>query len=769
MAKRLFIARKSLARLARRKRRGRRDGQGVSEALQPEPPATTSCVESACYDAPSRQPLGAAVERSTALHEEGLSASAEAGGYRNKRATRIVQGEEEEQKGEEKRGEDEEHRGRQQPRGPGEWEGRQQARGTGEQRWGAGAQHSAEQGQTGAQLESQQPVGPGVGSDSHPGSQEPRIRAEGYPPWYWPTHIPKAIGSVINGRVCPPAVPYCAGWEVPDPPAWPECMIKPQAWAALLADYPDRGLISMLREGCATGYAGPCVPIYTANSASCFKLADVVEAKLAKEAAAGQVEPCAAGELLMVSPFAFIPKGDGGKRMIRNLSAPVVREGEAPTSVNANIPDDSLPPLALVTIEDFITLAGQWRAAGCRDLHMLRVDASDAYRRMPIRPCDRWQLGMEWSQQRWRDAALPMGLKSSCHLFQRWTLAFNWWLARQGITGGGYLDDTVLLGPAGQVDGWGNTTRDTMDQGGMQHSAKKRLEDGPAAPAAVALGYWLDLGNSTVSLTEEKRARLMKQLRRLIRATCVRRCDLSQLVGWLGHALRVVPHLKCFMGGLYHHPGAFAARTDRRWVRLQPAAKESCRRWLAWLRRGQATRMFSLWGCVRKAVTVYTDASLWGGACWSPQLGCLWWRWRDVLPGLTLTINVLEAITLVAMLHYWRPQVEGAPLRVRTDNTAALGAIRRGHSGNSPRLQAAVMRWGEEVSWLGGELCVHLDWVASEANLFADACSRDPLGVSQADRKAAPWRRMLEESSQPPQCVKRPDSWWHSWMARLEC
>ena len=92
----------------------------------------------------------------------------------------------------------------------------------------------------------------------------------------------------------------------------------------------------------------------------------------------------------------------------------------------------------------------------------------------------------------------------------------------------------------------------------MRHySAKKRLEDGPAAPAAVALGYWLDLGNSTVSLTEEKRARLMKQLRRLIRATCVRRCDLSRLVGWLGHALRVVPHLKCFMGGLYHHPGAF--------------------------------------------------------------------------------------------------------------------------------------------------------------------------------------------------------------------
>ena len=161
----------------------------------------------------------------------------------------------------------------------------------------------------------------------------------------------------------------------------------------------------------------------------------------------------------------------------------------------------------------------------------------------------------------------------------------------------------ILLGPAGR-----------MDRGGTMHSTKKKEEDGPAASAGVALGSWLDLKASTVSLTEEKWALLLKQLRRFILATSVRRGELSQLVGWLvgwlGHALRVVLQLRCFMGGLYHNPGAFAHRRDRRWVRLLPAAKVSCRRWLAWLRKGQPTRMFSLWGCRRRAVTVYTDALL---------------------------------------------------------------------------------------------------------------------------------------------------------------
>ena len=209
-------------------------------------------------------------------------------------------------------GEEGEQRGHQRPLGLGDGEGLQQAQGAGEPLVGAEAPQTAQPGR---------PPGSGERHLAHSGGRETNIRAEGYPSWYWPSHIPKAIGSVINGRVYPPAVPFCAGWEVPDSPTWPECMIKPEAWATLLADYPDRGLISMLREGCATGYEGRCVPIYTANSASCFKLADVVEAKLAKEAAAGQVEPCAEGDLLLVSPFAFIPKGDGGKRMIRNFLA----------------------------------------------------------------------------------------------------------------------------------------------------------------------------------------------------------------------------------------------------------------------------------------------------------------------------------------------------------------------------------------------------------------------------------------------------------------
>lgn len=769
-ARGLFLARKAWARLLERWQRWQRDRQGTTDVTQPEEsPLPLFCEISAGNEAELRKSYSTAVQWSEARQATGISNTTNSIGSSNLQATSKSgsSGEGEERAEEQRLGGTTLELNRREAAGAvSELGGRvttpaPPGRAPGGYVLEGGMRESPPPECTGRREE---------GSRRGAGQERLEIpREEGYGGGYWPSEIPKAIAHVVNGLVLPPWVPSTTEWEVLDPPQWPECMIKPEVWEGLLKGYPDAGLISMLKEGCATGYEGRRMPLYSANSSSCYKLSEVVEAKLKKEEAAEQIVRCMPGESLMISPFAFIPKSDGGKRMIRNLSAPEGEDGEDPVSVNANIPDSSLPPLALVDINDFIILAGEWRAAGFRELELLRVDASDAYRRVPIRVRDRWQLGMEWKGQRFKDAALPMGLKSSCHLFQRWTLAFSWWLARQGMTGGGYLDDMILLGPEGRVDGWGEVTRTTMDRGGMMHSTKKREEDGPAASAGVALGYWLDLKASTVSLTEEKRARLLKQLRRFIRATSVRRGELSQLVGWLGHALRVVPHLRCFMGGLYHHPGAFAHRRDRRWVRLQPAAKVSCRRWLAWLRKGQPTRMFSLWGCRGRAVTVYTDASLWGGAFWSPQLGCVWWRWEDMLPNLHLSINVLEAITLVAMMHLWRPMLQGSPLRIRTDNQAALGAIRKGHSSDSPRLQAAVMRWGEEVAWLGGSVAIHMDWVASAANLFADACSRNPLGTSQADRKALPWRRLLEESDRPPQMLRRPDAWWRSWTARLDC
>ena len=181
--------------------------------------------------------------------------------------------------------------------------------------------------------------------------------------------------------------------------------------------------------------------------------------------------------------------------------------------------------------------------------------------------------------------------------------------------------------------------------------------------------------------------------------------------------------------------------------------------------------MFALWGCARRSWTIYSDASEWGGAFWTHEMGGIWWRWVDVWPGFGLRkvhINVLELVAMVTAMWWWRQEMRGRRVVLRADNTVALGVLRRGHS-TSPMLQAAVERWGEVLGWAQGGAVVSWGWVASHANLFADALSRDPTNVLQVNREAAAWRALFVETLPSRQLMgnQEDQSWWLSWMKRL--
>lgn len=606
--------------------------------------------------------------------------------------------------------------------------------------------------------------------------QDGDVRGEatgsGFRRGYWPEVIPAAVAVVGAGAVVqPPEVPATVAWTVKQPAIksteWID-VDRLQQW--LGPEYPDQGLLSMLREGCATGYEGPMVSVVVNNFNSVRgHLAEISE-KIAMEVRLGRLVEATSvagpeGEMF-VSPMAMVPKPSSTKhRMIRALDQP---EG---ASVNDGIHD--LPKLILPQLDHVLRLVEAYRAAGYEEVYIRRVDVDGAYRRVPVRGCDRWQLVLEWMGQLWADAVLPMGLRSSCHLYQRLTLAIVWGLAQRGISAAGYLDDKILVGPAAVVDSWAEEVRDTLDHIGMNHSVKKWNEDGPAAAAVVVLGYDLNLEANTVTVPPPKIARLKTQLRRMRRATSMRAGDVSQVVGWMGHLVRVVPAMRPWCGGFYKQKGAFASRTDRRWCRVSAETKRCCDRWLRWLSEERGGRMFSLRGCTQKSRVIYSDASEWGGAFWCKELGGVYWEWAKVWPGYRpkhIHINVLEAIAMVTALWWWRAEVEGSAVVLRADNTAALGVMAKGHSTTSPHLQEAVYRWGEVLGAASTSAVVRVEWIASHANLYADALSRNPFGVSQVDRTAASWRQLFEEQM-PVQCLDQDPallaSWWRSWTTRL--
>ena len=584
---------------------------------------------------------------------------------------------------------------------------------------------------------------------------------------YWPERIPVAVAKVIGGGVVvPPDVLATQGWVVEVPCATNPNWINVKAFREWMGPgYPDQGLFSMLEEGCATGYVGPRFAHQTNNFSSCFQHAKEITAKLNVEVELGRMVSAEEEGVVVITPLAMVPKPHSAKhRMIRALNLP---EGG---SINDGV--DVLPELILPQLDDILALVLAWRAAGYTRIFIRRVDVDGAYRRIPVRTCDRWQLALLWMKALLMDAVLPMGLRSSCHLYQRVTLAIVWGLARRGISCAGYLDDKILIGPAACVDGWAETTRDSLDSISLNHSAKKWEEDGPGAEVAVVIGYLVNLQRNTVSVPADKVARLRTQLRRLVRNRTMRCGEVSQVVGWVNHLVRVVESMRAWCGGLYHQKGAFAHRLSPHWVTISPAAKESARRWLKWLSSGEAGgRLFSCWGCTRPSWTVYSDASEWGGAFWTPTEGVVWWRWEDVWPGYRakdIHINVLEGVAMVTALWWWRREVEGRAVCMRADNTVALGVVRKGHSASN-QLQAVALRWGEVVGCARRSALVTLEWVASHANLFADAFSRDPCGTSQVDREAAQWRSIGEAMMPVRQLhhLGETGTWWRSWMVRL--
>ena len=255
-----------------------------------------------------------------------------------------------------------------------------------------------------------------------------------------------------------------------------------------------------------------------------------------------KLDDCHGDELIIITPLAMIPKpGTTKRRMIRNLSAPVG------ASVNDFIPAHTLPRLHLVSIDDLITMVLELRAAGFTRLVVGRVDVDNAYRRVPVKPAHRWQLGLKWGGVVYRDATLPMGLRSSCHAYQRITLAIVWHLARLNVMCSGYLDDIIHIGPEALGLEYRETIATVLRRCGLPPSEKKLKEDGPPAPRGKVLGYLLDLDANT-AIPQDKKARLVTQVRRFVRAKSVRRNDLSKLVCWLGHLLRIVPSMRHWCG-----------------------------------------------------------------------------------------------------------------------------------------------------------------------------------------------------------------------------
>ncbi|VDI21629.1 Hypothetical predicted protein [Mytilus galloprovincialis] len=114
-------------------------------------------------------------------------------------------------------------------------------------------------------------------------------------------------------------------------------------------------------------------------------------------------------------------------------------------SVNSSIPAE-YTSVSYENIENVIHLV---QSQGHKAL-MARADVENAFRLLPINPEDYHFLGFTWNGKFYYDTCLPMGLSSSCQLFEKFSTALHWILTSSfGISNVSHLlDDFVFVSKA---------------------------------------------------------------------------------------------------------------------------------------------------------------------------------------------------------------------------------------------------------------------------------------------------------------------------------
>ncbi|XP_071950801.1 uncharacterized protein [Antedon mediterranea] len=188
--------------------------------------------------------------------------------------------------------------------------------------------------------------------------------------------------------------------------------------------------------------ANPPTPGVARNHLSAIQLPEQIEEFITKGLNLGRLAgPFSSPPLnnFVSSPLGVVPKAESGKfRIIQDLSYP------RGASVNSGIPHDA-SQVSYDTIDVVINLVLK---NGPGSL-MAKTDIEDAFRIIPIHPCDYHLLGFSWNNKYYYDRCLPMGASRSCSIFESFSTALVWIMRTKfNIPDISHiLDDFFFVGP----------------------------------------------------------------------------------------------------------------------------------------------------------------------------------------------------------------------------------------------------------------------------------------------------------------------------------
>ena len=355
-------------------------------------------------------------------------------------------------------------------------------------------------------------------------------------------------------------------------------------------------------------------------------------------------------------------------------------------------------------------------------------DISSAYRTIHIIPSHRTFQGFAWDVGEgvsyYEDLRLCFGLKCAPFAFTKFSDFLVKCCLKQGAERiVNYLDDFAILG-------------DTMESCSNSQEILHRVLCNFGFEVALSkctspstvfkyLGIIVDTVEFTLSIGEDKLARVKNSVSTLLGMSRCKRDHLEEVAGLLAHCATVVKGGKTFARRIYN----VLRDTQGPVIDLDCGIQQDLIWWASFAQwfNGKARVL----GRKLDWEVAYTDSSNYGfGAhmkhdyCWGA-----WTKERNTCihsekpPAQRYDehINIRELWAVVVAVHRWGAFWKGKNVMIMTDNTQVQGAVNLGRS-----INPYAMAWLRELFWVTSFYNINLKTarISSEDNVWADSLSR---------------------------------------------
>ena len=435
------------------------------------------------------------------------------------------------------------------------------------------------------------------------------------------------------------------------------------------------------------------------------------------------------------SPLGIRAKKEPGKfRLIHDLSYPK----HSHSSINASIPKDqcTVKYLLLDHVIELLQNNGQGAL-------MAKTDIKEAFRLVPMAPQAYHLLGFQFQGNFYYDKMLPMGLSTSCAIFEKFSSALQWIMqSRYGATSVSHiLDDFIFISPK-------HTTCQSHLQTFIQLCADlgvpiKHSKTVFPTTQMEAHGVLLDSVQMQARLPSDK----IKQCQDLLTTFATKkRCtlkELQSLIGTLQFACKVIRPGRAFLRRIINLTKG--ASLPHHHIRLNQEARADIQCWLQFIKHYNGVSVFlhSQW-LTSESIKLYSDAA--GAKGYAIVYGTKWLANTFPPSWDAFHITIKELYPIVLALIIFGHTLKNRKVLFITDNEACVHIINTQTSRDN-----YIMKLVRKLVLCSLTHNIHFRarHIPGKHNVIPDLLSRSQF---QKARKLAPWLDSLPTPT-PEECM----------------